>query len=125
MKPRTLKVAYWIVTVLFALIMIFDGLAGVLRVEGGKEALAQIGYPEYLLTIVGIAKILGAIGIFQTIFLTIKEWAYAGFTFLFIGAFASHFFSGSIIGFQILPIVLLVITFVSYFLWKKTELEKL
>ncbi len=125
MKSRTVKVAYWIVTVLFALIMLLDGFAGALRVEGGREALAYLGYPEYCLTILGFAKILGAISILQTVFRTIKEWAFAGFTITFIGAFASHAFVGSGIGLLILPIVMLAIMFVSYFLWRKIESEKL
>ncbi len=125
MKPKTLKVIYWIVTVLFALMMLLDGFAGALRVTGAKEALANLGYPEYLSTIIGIAKILGAVAILQNVFRTIKEWAYAGFAFMFIGAFASHTFSGSVIGFIILPIIMLAIVFLSYFLWKGIETEKL
>lgn len=125
MKSRNLTITYWIISIIFALLMVADGLAGILRVEGGKEALAAVGYPEYLLTVVGAAKILGVAGILQSYSKTIKEWAYAGFVFLFIGAFASHFFSGSVIGFQIFPLVLLVITLISYFLWKKVESEKL
>jgi len=125
MKPKTPKVIYWIVTTLFALMMLLDGLAGALRVTGAKEALSYLGYPEYLATIIGVAKIFGAIAILQNIFRTIKEWAYAGFVFTLIGAFASHAFVGSNIGFIILPIIMLAIVFLSYFLWRKIELEKL
>lgn len=125
MKPKTPKIIYWIVTGLFALMMLLDGFAGALRVTGAKEALANIGYPEYLSTIIGIAKILGAVAILQSVFRTIKEWAYAGFVFLFIGAFASHAFAGSAIGFLILPVIMLAIVFLSYFLWKRIETEKL
>ncbi|MEP6903593.1 MAG: DoxX family protein [Actinomycetota bacterium] len=125
MKPRTAQIIYWIVTVLFALMMLLDGITGALREEGGKEALAYLGYPEYLLTILGIAKILGAIAVLQTVFRTIKEWAYAGFAFVFIGGFASHGFVGSGIGFLFLPILMLAVMFVSYFLWRKIESEKL
>ena len=109
MKPRTEQIIYWIVTLFFALMMMLDGIAGVLRVESGKAALAQLGFPEYCLSIFGIAKIFGSIAILQTIFSSIKEWAYAGFTFMLIGAFASHVFVGSGIGFLVLPIILLAI----------------
>ena len=102
-----------------------NGFAGALRVVGAKEALAQLGYPEYLSTIIGVAKILGAIAIMQNVFRPIKEWAYAGFAFVFIGAFASHAFVGSGSGFLILPIIMLAIVFLSYFLWRKIESEKL
>jgi hypothetical protein len=125
MKPKNVKIIYWIITALFALMMLLDGFAGTFRVAGAKEALAYLGYPEYLSTILGIAKILGVIAILQTLFRPIKEWAYAGFTFTFIGAFASHAFTGSGIGFLIVPIVMLAIVFLSYFLWRKIESEKL
>lgn len=105
--------------------MIFDGIAGVLRVEDGKISMSKLGYPEYLLTILGIAKIFGAIALLQPVSHTIKEWAYAGFAFILIGAFVSHAFSGSVVGFLVLPIVLLAIMFVSYFLGRKIESEKL
>ena len=125
MKSRTPVIAFWIITILFALMMLLDGLAGALRVPGAKEALANLGYPEYLAMIIGMAKILGVIAILQPVFRTIKEWAYAGFVFIFIGAFASHFFSGSGIGFLTIPIVLLGIVFLSYFLYRKIESEEL
>ncbi len=125
MKSKNVIITYWIITVIFAIAMFLDGLAGVLRVEGGKEALAHLGFPEYCLTILGIAKISGAIAILQTAFYTIKEWAYAGFTFIFIGAFASHAFVSEGIGLLIPPIFMLAIMFVSYFLWKKSEAENL
>ncbi len=125
MKLKTIKIIYWSVTGLFALAMLADGIAGVLRVEGGKEALAHLGYPEYDLTIFGVAKILGSIAVLQPKFRTIKEWAYAGFTINFIGAFASHAFVGDGSVMLIPPIITLVIMFISYFLWKKIEAANL
>ena len=125
MKSKSVKIIYWIVTVLFALMFMVDGFAGALRVAGAKEALAALDYPEYLSTIIGIAKILGAGALLQTVFRTVKEWAYAGFAFIFIGAALSHFFVGSGAGFVFLPLVMLAIMFLSYFLWRKIEKEKL
>lgn len=125
MKPKTIKIIYWIITALFALMMLADGFAGALRVAGAIEALAYLGYPEYLSSIIGIAKIFGAAAILQNLFRAIKEWAYAGFVFTFIGAFFSHFFVGSGIGFLIVPIIMLAVVFLSYFLWRKIESEKL
>ncbi len=125
MKSKTIKIIYWSVTVFFALAMLADGVVGVLRIEGGKEALAHLGYPVYALTIFGVAKILGSIAILQSKFGTIKEWAYAGFTINFIGAFASHAFVGDGSVMLIPPIITLVIMFISYFLWKKIEAANL
>jgi hypothetical protein len=124
MKPKTTKIIYWIATIVFAVLMLMDGTAGVLRVEAGKQGMIHLGYPMYILTIVGTAKILGAGAILQTKYTTIKEWAYAGFTINFIGAFASRAFAGDGTGLVTLPLIMLAIMFAIYFLWKKYETIK-
>ncbi|MDB5255955.1 MAG: DoxX family protein [Chitinophagaceae bacterium] len=121
MKPKTIKILYWIVTILFCAAMLMDGIAGLMRVQEGKEGLAHLGYPEYLMSIVGIAKVLGVLAILQTKFKTIKEWAYAGFTINFLGASLSHYFVGDATGMMFAPFVVLAFMFVSYYLWKKEE----
>ena len=98
-----------------------DGVAGLMRVEDGKVALAHLDYPEYLMSIVGIAKVLGALFILQTKFKIIKEWAYAGFTINFLGASLSHYFMGDAISMLFAPLIILAFMFVSYWLWKRTE----
>ena len=123
MRSKKVFIIYWIITAIFAALAIIDGSAGALRVAGATEALAALGYPAYLSTILGIAKILGTAAILQNVFRVVKEWAYAGFTILLIGACASHVFSGSSFGFVILPLVMLAWVLVSYFLWRKIESE--
>lgn len=116
---KKLKTWYWIATIIFALMMIMDGVGGITQQEAGKEVLKHLGYPMYLLIIVGIAKLLGAASILQNKFISIKEWAYAGFAINFIGAFASRAFVGDGISLLIPPLIALVIMFIPYILWKK------
>lgn len=116
---KKLKTWYWIATIIFALMMIMDGVGGITQQEAGQEVLKHLGYPMYLLIIVGIAKLLGAASILQNKFTTIKEWAYAGFAINFIGAFASRAFVGDGISLLIPPLIALVIMFIPYILWKK------
>jgi len=116
---KKLKTWYWVATIIFALMMIMDGVAGITQQEAGKEVLKHLGYPMYLLIIVGIAKLLGAASILQNKFIAIKEWAYAGFAINFIGAFASRAFVGDGISLLIPPLIALVIMFIPYILWKK------
>ena len=116
---KKLKTWYWIATIIFALIMIMDGFGGVTQQEAGKEVLKHLGYPMYLLIIVGIAKLLGAASVLQNKFKTIKEWAYAGFAINFISAFASRAFVGDGVSLLIPPLVALIIMFIPYILWKK------
>ncbi|MBE5319059.1 DoxX family protein [Pedobacter sp. MR2016-19] len=116
---KKLTTWYWIATIIFALMMIMDGFGGVTQEEAGKEVLKHLGYPMYLLIIVGIAKLLGAVSILQNKYTAIKEWAYAGFAINFIGAFASRAFVGDGVSLLIPPLVALVMMFIPYILWKK------
>ena len=121
MKPKTIKIIYWTVTILFCLANLFSGIAELFPNQQAFDAMTHLGYPAYLLTILGIAKILGSIAIVQTKFKTIKEWAYAGFSIDFIGAAASMYFSGDNPIMMLLPVVFFAVMFTSYYLWKKVE----
>lgn len=121
MKPKTIKISYWIVTILFSLSMLFSGITEVLQIEQAKEVMKHLGYPIYVNKIIGTAKILGVIAILQWKFKTIKEWAYAGFTIDIIGAAASMFFAGDSLLMVLSTVPFLVVMFASYFLWKKVE----
>ncbi len=54
MKKQT--IGYWLITTLFCLTMAAGGTMNVLRAEIQKESIQILGYPEYLMTILGIAK---------------------------------------------------------------------
>ncbi len=119
MKPRTIKISYWVVTVIFALGAALTGIP----TEAGREVITTtLGYPAYLLDILLVAKILGAIALIQPKFKTIKEWAYAGFAIDLIGAAVSGIIATGNIQFVIIPGVFLGVMFASYYLWKKMEL---
>ncbi len=117
MKPKTIGISYWIVTGLFALLV--AGTA--IPTEAGEEVMATLGYPAYLLDILLVAKIVGAIALIQPQFRTIKEWAYAGFAIDFIGAAVSGIIATGNIQFVIMPLIFLAVMFGSYYLWKKEE----
>ena len=121
MKPKTIKIIYWAVTILFSLFMLFSGASEVMQIEQAKELMKHLGYPIYVNTIIGVAKILGAIAVLQWKSRTLKEWAYAGFTIDFIGAGASFYFAGDEILLALSPMIFLAVMFLSYFLWKKVE----
>jgi hypothetical protein len=124
MKPTTIKALYWVLTILFALAMLADGMGGVTQQQAGKDVMVHLGYPMYVLIIFGVAKLLGAVAILQTKFRAIKEWAYAGFAFNFIGAFASRAFVGDGGFLLILPLIILAFLFVVYYFWKRFEQVK-
>ena len=123
MNPKTIKIIYWVATILFSMAMMLSGITELMQNEQSKEVLLHLGYPIYLNLILGVAKVLGAIALLQMNFKTIKEWAYCGFAIDIIGASASIYFAGDGILKALFPAVFLAVMFVSYFFWKKIFIQ--
>jgi uncharacterized membrane protein YphA (DoxX/SURF4 family) len=107
--------AYWTATLLFSAIMAYDACAYLSREPKMTAAMADLGYPTYFQTILGIAKVLGVIALLVPGAPRTKEWAYAGFTFTLVGAFSSHLASGQTRE-AALPIIALMVMAISYLL---------
>lgn len=75
----------------------------------------QMGYPLYLLTILGIWKVLGAIALLIPKYPLLKEWAYAGIFFLLTGALFSHIASEHHWTEMVAAVVLLILTGLSWY----------
>ena len=107
------KVIYWACTVLVAVPSLFAAFAYLSGSPQAVQGFAHVGYPQQLRIILGIAKGLGAITLLIPGFPTVKEWAYAGFTFAWISAHVAHHIAkdGPT---QYLPLVLLALLIVSY-----------
>jgi hypothetical protein len=90
-KPSNLKrnLAYWVPTVLLALGMGMGGVCDALNLGGAVEMVEHLGYPAYFCTWLGIAKLLGVAAILIPGSRTLREWAYAGFTFDILAAAVS------------------------------------
>ncbi|HEV8514678.1 MAG TPA: DoxX family protein [Cyclobacteriaceae bacterium] len=119
------KIIYWVATLWLSLGMISTGAGQVLKMKEGQGALDSIlhlGYPVYILTILGVWKILGVVAVLIPKSPLLKEWAYAGFFFLTTGATFSHIASGDSL-ISVLPaLLLLILTIVSwYFRPARTE----
>jgi len=112
------NIIYWIATLWLALGIASTGIVQLLKMkagQGGLEMITHLGYPVYLLTILGIWKILGVIAVLIPKFPLIKEWAYAGFFFVMTGAIFSHLAKGDSLT-AILPVsLLLVLTILSWY----------
>jgi hypothetical protein len=120
-SEKKAKWIYWAITVPFLVTMIMAGIALLAKLPANVEGITYLGYPIYICKILGVAKLLGGIAIFQNRFRTIKEWAYAGYTFNLIGAASSHAFSGDSFGKIITPIIIFGFVLTSYQLWKKNN----
>jgi uncharacterized membrane protein len=87
-------IIYWITTGLMSVGMLGSGIAQIIHAQAMLDLVVPLGYPVYLLNIIGTWKILGVIAILVPRFRLLKEWAYAGFFFVMTGAFISHLASG-------------------------------
>lgn len=116
------RITYWVLTTLFCLFMIMDAIGGLTQQEDGIKAMIMLGYPIYILPLIGTFKLLGVIAILQTRFKLISEWAYAGFTFNFVMASLSWAAVNGPAFFILFPIIVLAIMLLAYYLRKKQVL---
>ena len=116
---KVTKVTYWISTLWLALGMLATGAVQLFRLkegQGGADMITHLGYPVYFLTILGFAKISGALVVLIPKFPLLKEWAYAGFCFIMCGAIVSHVAIGDPVT-ELLPsLLLLVLALISWYL---------
>src|ERR1700761_95045 len=83
---KATKAIYWTSTILFALVFALTGTLYLVHNPQMVTKLTLLGYPPYVLAILGTAKVLGAVALVFPTFRRLKEWAYAGFVFDFVGA---------------------------------------
>jgi DoxX-like family len=107
-------IAYWLFTVLVAYEMVAGAMWDLLRIEYVRVVLTRLGYPLYLLFILGVWKLPCAVAILVPRFLRLKEWAYAGAFFNYSGAFASHLLVGDGPIRWVWPLVFSVFTLASW-----------
>lgn len=109
------KIIYWIATIWLALGMTSTGIVQLISMKEETEKFDQLGYPLYLMTLLGVWKLLGVVVILLPKFPVLKEWAYAGFFFAMSGAAISHILTGSPAD-EIFPsLLLLFLTIVSWY----------
>jgi hypothetical protein len=112
------RLVYWIPTALIALFMTVSAIPDVLRVEGALTIIRHLGYPDYFLMLIGVAKLLGVAALLAPVPRTLREWAYAGLTFDLMGAAYSHGSVGDPLVNVMTPLVALVVLHLSYRAWR-------
>ena len=110
------NIAYWIATALLGTEGIVGGLMAVVRWPAYVAVIAHLGYPAYLMTIVGVWYLLAGLALLAPRLPRLKEWAYAGLFFNYTGAIASHLAAGDRAGALVAPSVFLglLAAFVAY-----------
>jgi DoxX-like family len=118
---RAKTIGYWATTIFVALELLAGGLTDLMH---GPQALVfgppvvtvitQLGYPVYVLTILGGWKLLGAVALLMPRFPRLKEWAYAGTFFEMTGAGISLWVIGADIGAVSFPFMVAALALASW-----------
>jgi hypothetical protein len=104
-----------------------EGVVPLLTIKSpmAVAGITGLGYPVYFVAYLSILKFLGGCAlIIPAVPARVKEWAYAGYTFDFFSAFVSIW---AVAGFGVpllLPLVALVILFISYKQYHKLQAAK-
>lgn len=109
------KIIYWISTGWLALGMVSTGIVQLIKTQEETDLIEKLGYPVYILTLLGVWKLLGVTAIPIPKFPLVKEWAYAGFFFAMSGAIFSHLTIGHGAKELFGPVLLIVLTGVSWY----------
>jgi hypothetical protein len=109
---------FWISTALFGGFMMFSAIPDILVVPDAVEFVTnKLGYPQYIIAFLGVAKALGVIAIVIPGFPRIAEWAYAGFFFDLVGATYSNIMVDGLqpgMAFMILPFGIGALSYIYY-----------
>lgn len=94
---KKVNIAYWICTILISGMMLFSAIPNILCTEESVKFITHLGYPQYFIPFIGVAKLLGVIAILIPGFPRIKEWAYAGLFFDLAAATYSFIALGALV----------------------------
>ena len=97
--------AYWAVTAVVVAECVAGGAMDLLRTAPFYPVMIGLGYPGYLATIMGTAKLAAAAVLLAPRLPRLKEWAYAGVMINMVGAAASHLAMHQALGNLIAPAV--------------------
>ena len=106
------KIAYWGTTGLVGIVTLAAGVSYLSGAHEAVENFRHVGYPQQLRVLLGIGKLGGALVLLLPRLPALKEWAYAGFTFMWIAATVAHYLAAD--GKAFMPVALLGMLAVSY-----------
>lgn len=113
---RSRLIAFWLVTGLLAFGMLAGGTGQLLHAQFNVAGMVHLGYPLYVLSIIGAWKLAGTLVVLLPGWRLAKEWAYAGLFFLLTSATASHLANGDSLGEALPSFVFAGLTVASWYL---------
>jgi uncharacterized membrane protein YphA (DoxX/SURF4 family) len=115
------KILYWIFTGLVSLGFAASSIMYLTNSPQLVEGFKFLGLPQYLIPILGVAKLTGALALINPWFPKLKEWAYAGFTFTLIGASWSHIATNTPFT---APLLFFALVAISYFFYTRISRQQ-
>lgn len=111
---RARTIAYWVVTPILVLECFIGGVMGALRMPPFNGIMDRLGYPPYLMTIIGVSYLVAGVAILLPRFPRAKEWAYAGLIFIYPGAVVSRIVAHDGVEAFVGPMILIALVFASW-----------
>ena len=106
-----------LITGLVAFIWVYFGRLYLIHDPGEwRIANQQLGYPLYVIPLIGVTHILGGVGLLIPNLPRLTEWVYAGIAIDLLLAFYSHMNGGGSTWDKFDPILVLAFVFASYVL---------
>lgn len=90
LASRRIPGLYWTLTIVVCAESAVGGAMDLFRLAPFYPMLRELGYPGYLATILGVAKLAAACVLLAPGLPRLKEWAYAGILINMLGAAASQ-----------------------------------
>ncbi|MEQ8582807.1 MAG: DoxX family protein [Marinoscillum sp.] len=116
---KNLNIYYWISIGLILFFLVPGSIMNIMKTPDWLEVFTQLGYPEYLLPFLGVAKLSGCVALLLPNFNRLKEWAYAGLFFDLVGATYSGLMVGGFEPAMLIMFIALAVVLISYWLWHK------
>ena len=121
--PKATTIAYWIVTAIFCLEMIFTAYYELARLPEAAQAFARLGFSADSFRIeLSWAKVLGVAALLiPMVPARLKEWAYAGFAINLVSALIAHLSISDRPAALVPAATTSVLWGLSYFFWQRLQ----
>ncbi|MEU2032169.1 DoxX family protein [Nocardia amamiensis] len=120
-KVRT--IAYWGATAVLVAETLYGAYWDLSRVDYVRQVFDRLEYPMYFATILGAAKLAAVAAVLTPGAPRLKEWAYAGLTYIYGGATLSHLFAGDGVSGSMMPVPFLAAGLLSWAFGSQSQRE--
>jgi uncharacterized membrane protein YphA (DoxX/SURF4 family) len=123
---RVTQVAAMVITGLVAFVWVYFGRLYLIHdPDEWRIANQQLGYPQYIIPLIGVTHILGGVGLLIPNVPRLTEWVYAGLTIDLLLAFYSQLNGGGSTRDIFDPILVMAFVFASYVLRRSMRANRL